>query len=137
MKRHSTLNLSWGVVFSLGIWSLWLCWNGVTFKDERPNRNVREENISKATKFAYVGVNGKTNQSQQRICVCWSKPLLNWCKVNSDGSALGNLGRVGGGGLIRNDKGEWIRGYVRAIGCTMSMAAELWALRDGIRLCIA
>ena len=39
--------------------------------------------------------------------------------------------------MIRNDKGDWIRGYMRAIGCTTSVAAELWALRDGIRLCIA
>ena len=71
------------------------------------------------------------------ICVSWSMPPLNWCKVNSDGSALGNPERAGGGGLIRNDKGEWIRGYARAIGCTTSVADELWALRDGIRLCIA
>ena len=44
---------------------------------------------------------------------------------------------AGGGGLIRNDKGEWVKGYARAIGITTSVAAELWALRDGIRLCIA
>ena len=44
---------------------------------------------------------------------------------------------AGGGGLIRNEKGEWVKGYARAIGKTTSLAAELWALRDGIRLCIA
>ena len=62
---------------------------------------------------------------------------MNWYKVNSDESALGNLGLAGGGGLIRNDKGEWIRGYARAIGSTTSVAAELWALRVGICLCLA
>ena len=44
---------------------------------------------------------------------------------------------AGGGGLIPNEKGEWVKGYARAIGITTSVAAELWALRDGIRLCIA
>ena len=42
-----------------------------------------------------------------------------------------------GGGLIRNEKSEWVKGYARAIGTTMSVATKIWALRDGIRLCIA
>ena len=56
--------------------------------------------------------------------------------MNTDGSSLGNPGLAGGGGLIRNDKGEWVKGFARAIGSITSVAAELWALRDGIRLCI-
>jgi len=44
---------------------------------------------------------------------------------------MGNSGLVGGGGLIRNEDGEWVKGYVRAISCATSVAAELWALRDG------
>ena len=47
---------------------------------------------------------------------------------------MGNPGRAGGGGIIRNDEGKWIKGYARAIGNTTSVAAELWALRDGIQL---
>ena len=50
---------------------------------------------------------------------------------------MGNLGLVGGDGLIRNKKGEWVKGFARAIGRTTSVVAKLWALRDGIRLCIA
>ena len=47
---------------------------------------------------------------------------------------MGNPRRVGGGGIIRNNEGKWIKGYARAIGNTTSVAAELWALRDGIQL---
>ena len=50
---------------------------------------------------------------------------------------MGNPGLASGGGLIRNEKGEWVKGFARAIGTTTSVAFELWALRDGIRLCIA
>ena len=57
--------------------------------------------------------------------------------MNLDGSVLGNPRQAGGGGLIRNDKGEWVQGYARETGCKTSVATELWALRDGIRLCIA
>ena len=49
---------------------------------------------------------------------------------------MGNLSRVGGGGIIRDSKGDWVSGYARAIGFTTSVAAELWALWDGINLCI-
>ena len=49
----------------------------------------------------------------------------------------GNPSLAGGGGLIRNDKGEWVKGFAHAIRTTTSVAAELWAPRDGIRLCIA
>ena len=62
---------------------------------------------------------------------------MNWYKVNLDRSSLGNPGLVGGGGLIKNDKGEWIRGYARAIGSTTSATTKLWALRDVIILCMA
>ena len=54
-----------------------------------------------------------------------------------DGSSIGNPGKAGGGGLIQNDKGEWLKGYARNVGFSTSVVAELWALRDGIRLCIA
>ena len=37
-------------------------------------------------------------------------PPLNWVKLNSDGPSLGNPGQAGGGGLIRDSNGVWIRG---------------------------
>ena len=61
---------------------------------------------------------------------------MNWYKLNSDGSSLGNPGRASGGGLIHDSNGAWVSGYARAIGHTTSVAAELWAIRDGINLCI-
>lgn len=87
--------------------------------------------------FAFLGINEKSVASRNTIQVKWTKPPSNWYKVNSDGSSLGNPGLAGGGGLIRDETGKWIRGYARAIGPTTSAAAELWVLRDGIRLCIA
>nr|POE75724.1 putative ribonuclease h protein [Quercus suber] len=45
-------------------------------------------------------------------------------------------GLTGGGGLIRNCHGEWISGFARSIGLTTSLAAECWAVRDGLMLCL-
>ena len=40
----------------------------------------------------------------------------------------------GGGGLIRDHQGKWIKGYMRHIRIAFSVTAELWALMDGLRL---
>ena len=49
---------------------------------------------------------------------------------------MGNPSKAGEGGLIRDSKGEWVSGYARAIGFTTNVVMELWALHDGINLCI-
>ena len=66
----------------------------------------------------------------------WEKPTEGWRKLNTDGFSLGNIGRAGGGGLIRDEEGNWILGFSRQIGVTSSFIAELWALRDGLILCV-
>ena len=87
--------------------------------------------------MAYLGITEKHMKTRTRIQVRWLPPPINWLKLKSDGSSMGNPRIAGGGGLIRNEIGEWVRGYARAIGCATSVAAKLWALRDGIRLCIS
>ena len=66
--------------------------------------------------------------------VRWEKPSPGWVKLNTDGSSLVNSEIAGSGGLIRNSDGGWIMGFVRKIGTTSSVAAEIWALRDGLSL---
>ena len=126
-RPSSTLGINWNVLFSFGIWTLWLHRNNVILREKAPQSNLKTKIISKATAFAFLGLDGKRPTHQATIWVKWIALPVNWYKVNSDESALGNLGLAGGGGLIRNDKGEWIRGYARAIGSTTSVAAELWA----------
>ena len=68
--------------------------------------------------------------------VRWEILDIGWVKLNSDGSSRGNPGVTGSGGLIRNEKGEWICGFARRIGITTSFAVELWGLRDGLLQCL-
>ena len=70
------------------------------------------------------------------IAVRWEKPPLNWYKLNTDGASCGNPGRARGGGVIRDNAGNWIKGFARYIGYTTSIIAEFWALRDGLKLAI-
>ena len=81
---------------------------------------------------------GKINKQRRlaSIRVHWEKSPSNWFKLNTDGVSCGNLGRAGGGGVIRDGAGEWVRGFARSIGSTTSIIAEFWALRDGLQLAI-
>ena len=133
--------ISWSILFPFGVWCLWLRRNGVIFREAAFQKSLKEETLAKAFEFAFLGLNEKLQCTLAVIQVQWylppSPPHDNWFKLNSDGSSLGNPSRVGGGGIIRNSRGEWVSGYAHAIGHTSSVAAELWALRDGLNLCSA
>lgn len=73
-------------------------------------------------------------QSTVAIPVKWNKPPPGWYKLSTDGASLGNPGSAGGGGLIRDNSGNWIKGFSRSIGKAASMVAEFWAIRDGLIL---
>ena len=66
----------------------------------------------------------------------WEKPRAGWITLNPNGSVASNLGPAGGGGLVRDENGDWVMGFARRIGNTSSYLAELWALRDGLQLCL-
>ena len=68
--------------------------------------------------------------------VKWLKPPDGWWKLNIDGSFLGSSGLAGGGGLIGDSRGQCIDGFAKAFAVTSSLAAELWALREGLLLCV-
>ncbi|GLU21496.1 hypothetical protein SLE2022_376300 [Rubroshorea leprosula] len=57
-------------------------------------------------------------------------------KLNTDGSSLGNPGPYGAGGIFRDHHGNWIVGHSRNVGIAPSLTAELWAIRDGLRLAV-
>ena len=44
--------------------------------------------------------------------------MAGWLTLNTDGSATSNTGLAGGGGLIRDENGDWVTGFARRIGST-------------------
>ena len=69
---------------------------------------------------------GKINKQRRlaSIQVRWEKPSSNWFKLNTDGASSGNPGRAGGGGVIRDSAGKWVKGFERSIGLTTSIITE-------------
>lgn len=60
--------------------------------------------------------------------ISWLPPTHPTIKVNVGDSSLGNLGRVGYGGLLRNNLGEWLCGFF------YNLTAEVFAIIHGLEL---
>ncbi|XP_027077095.1 uncharacterized protein [Coffea arabica] len=70
------------------------------------------------------------------ILVRWIPPVLTTCKLNTDGSSLGNPGRSGGGGVLRNSSGVFLLGFACYWGVIPSLHSELKVLLFGVKLCV-
>lgn len=66
--------------------------------------------------------------------VGWIKPNRNIFKINTDRVLLveDSIGSVGG--IIRDYKGNWVAGFAMNIGDCDIVAAELWAILQGLTL---
>ncbi|KAL0016946.1 hypothetical protein SO802_004015 [Lithocarpus litseifolius] len=126
---------------------LWLCHhnsapirekhrNRVVFENTTLNPKLHDSCLKQAIEYVYyVGKSFRTIQVRYSN-VKWNKPMEGWGKLNSDEASLGNLGRAGGGRLIQDHRGGWVRGYTRNIGFTTIVIAKFWALRDRLKLAL-
>ena len=110
------------------------------FENTTLNPNLHDSCLKQAIEYVYcMGKSFRTIQVRYSR-VKWNRALEGWCKLNSDGASLGNPGRARGGGLIggliRDHRGAWIRGYTHNIGFTTSVIAKFWALQDGLQLAL-
>ncbi|KAL0016783.1 hypothetical protein SO802_003852 [Lithocarpus litseifolius] len=125
----------WKILFYFTIWLLWKHRNDVVCRNQCAQSNAQREALFRALEFLHCGLNVKISGCRKVVRMRWEKPQVGWARLNIDGTALGNPGRSGCGGLIRNSQGEWMGGFSRRLGCSNSFIAELWALRDGLNLC--
>ena len=90
--------------------------------------------MNAATKYYFLA--GPVHHSRVKILqfIRWQVPPDPYIKLNTDGSAIGNLRLAGAGGLLRNSSGEWISGFSLYLGLTSNNMAELAAIRRGLIL---
>ncbi|GLT63048.1 hypothetical protein SLA2020_356420 [Shorea laevis] len=136
MNTNVVLNIPWAVVFCFAVWGIWLHRNQL-IHGSNPYGTATSKRLilEKASEF-WAGQSLPTSHSCGSSFFKWSKPLSPFIKLNTDGSVLGNPGGAASGGLFRDHNGSWIIGFARKIGITNSLAAELWALRDGLALAV-
>ncbi|KAK2417023.1 heat shock 70 kDa protein [Trifolium repens] len=77
-----------------------------------------------------------TAMQKERVLsyINWKPPRENFVKLNTDG-ACKERKRVGCGGVIRGNQGEWLRGFAKNVGNCSAFIAKLWGILEG--LCLA
>ena len=126
--------IPWKVLFPMGLWFLWTHRNTFLFRSGSVDTHNWRKCLQGSAEFFSIGLPSKVRQLKNVVSVGWEKPPRGWVKLNTDGSAMKNPDRAGGGGLLRDHDGVWLRGFARGLGYTNSILAELWALRDGLLL---
>ena len=94
----------------------------------------------KSLKYAeYICEAFKSNQvvvaNNNRTLIKWNPPDVGTIKLNTDGSTSNTFEYASFGGLARSGQGKWIEGSTGFIGAASPLKAELWAIRQALRLC--
>ncbi|KAJ4960664.1 hypothetical protein NE237_020574 [Protea cynaroides] len=55
----------------------------------------------------------------------WRPPMHGWCKINFDGSSIGNPGMAGARGVIRNPSGEVCFAFAEFLGVTSNYTSKM------------
>nr|POE90531.1 putative ribonuclease h protein [Quercus suber] len=141
VNAHSPLravhkDYPWKCFFLFGVWNLWLQCNRKAFKQQEASLNLVQAVEMQVREFFYCVANQDEIRNKEILHVRWSKPGDGWLKLNTDGSFGGEGVNSGCGGLIRDSNGLWIRGFAKTMVVNSSLASEMWALREGLTLCL-
>ena len=127
--------LPWHILFHFLCWNLWLARNERIFRHQsRSQHNFIHSSIQVAIEFHFLA--GSNSQPHVRIpqLIHWTRSPAPYIKLNTDGSAISNLGLVEVGGILWNHWGEWISGFSLHLGLASNNMAELVAARQGLEL---
>lgn len=64
----------------------------------------------------------------------WHPPIMEWVKLNCDGSSKLDTGQAGCGGLLRNSERKWMKGYASSIETCTVFHAERLAMWLGLKM---
>ncbi|CAL1367953.1 unnamed protein product [Linum trigynum] len=134
--------LAWNEFFSIAIWLVWrnkciVGFKGVSKALTAPTLAHSIQHKALLWHQAWEAPSIKSGRSilqANRITeqISWQPPSSGWHKLNIDGASAGNPGTAGAGGVIRDEQGRWIAGFVAKIGEATAALAELWAFYHGL-----
>ena len=72
--------------------------------------------VQATTKFYFLVGTAKRTHNRHPQIIRWHVFPNPYIKINIDGSALGNPGITGAGGILRDHLGQWILGFFTSRG---------------------
>ncbi|GLT50394.1 hypothetical protein SLA2020_238810 [Shorea laevis] len=137
-QRISHSRVSSPELFLSAVWLIWKDRNALVFRNKQVRPQDLCSQIFQHAKYTKLAMNPllPVRHSQPRW-VSWKPPDDGWFKLNTDGSFARESNSASAGGLIRNSLGSWLTGFTVNIGRASVFMAELWGLREGLRLCKA
>lgn len=120
-------------LFATACWIIWKARNSEIFNDVSWSVWFSLNQIT-CLHMDIVKAFGTNIQTKQPRLVQWHTPPEAYIKLNVDGSSLGNPGRSGFGGILRDMNGEWVSGFSGFCGYTTNINAELLAIYHGLRV---
>ncbi|CAL1412749.1 unnamed protein product [Linum trigynum] len=134
--------MTWPAFFSTALWLIWknrcvLCMQGSGAALTPPSL---EHSILAKTKMwhnAWLApplLPCKGNRPADRVEkeVGWKPPTEGWIMLNTDGASNGNPGPAGAGGVLRDQMGHWVAGFVANLGTATAILSELWGISFGL-----
>jgi hypothetical protein len=120
-----------GQLFLISCWYIWKARNEELFSDTSWE-DWKVLNLINTHHDATIRSFGSVHNHREARLVSWKPPSGAAVKLNVDGSSLGNPGRSGFGGLIRDTNGNWLLGFSGSCGITTNINAELQAIFYGL-----
>ncbi|CAL1373186.1 unnamed protein product [Linum trigynum] len=136
--------MNWNSFFSIAVWLIWKnrctgCFQGLHKAMSAPSLafSIHQRALLWHKAWQAPTVNfGRHGSKPERVekQIQWSFPRNGWVKLNVDGASVGNPGLAGAGGIIRDEHGKWVRGFVAKVSEASATLAELWAVYYGLQL---
>ncbi|KAJ6420916.1 hypothetical protein OIU84_028322 [Salix udensis] len=123
-----------GHLFLSALWWIWRQRNCFAFGNHYEGDVWLRRNIWRMASDSHMAWGEDMKVTKETIQILWQRPPWDFVKINVDGSSLGNLGRIGAGGLIRASTGNFLVGFTIFAGVACNLLPELLAIAKGLKL---
>lgn len=103
---------------------------------KKRNYTPVDQTIARATKYYHVAVHHNDRKITTTTYIKREPPPSGSYKLNTDWAACPKVGVMGFGGVFRNNRGDWVLGYMKSISHTTSVGAELHACWYGLKIAL-
>lgn len=135
----------WPSTFAITLWWNWRWRNLLTFGRAQDipvdvgsflAKKVEENERALNSNTLNIMAPNISRGLRREIFIRWIAPPMDWVALNTDGAAKGSPGEAGGGGILRDNRGNFLRGFSANLGTCTAYKAELLAAEKGLEMAL-